>query len=111
VDERRRNLVGFVHGSMITGKLIDTVVAASTTVQGLDLFLFDPDGQPNALPLYIHASRLRAPPPEPRPQVAANISEVDRGAAETKSASAQVRLKCCPRRSRWRAKVPGLRPR
>jgi hypothetical protein len=34
--------------------------------------------------------RLRVPPPEPRPQVAANISEVDRGAAETKSASAQV---------------------
>jgi hypothetical protein len=68
VGDRRRNLVGFVHGSMVTAKLIDTVIAATTTAQGVDLFLFDPEAGPNGLPLNIHGSRLRALPPEQSPQ-------------------------------------------
>ncbi len=59
VEDRRRNLVGFVHGSFATAKMIDTIVHASTTPQGLDLFFFEPDAGPSALPLYVRGSRLR----------------------------------------------------
>jgi methyl-accepting chemotaxis protein/CHASE1-domain containing sensor protein len=65
VDDRRRNLVGFVHGSMLTAKLIDTIIDTTRTPQGSDLFFFDPKGGPNGVPpLYIHGSRLRSLPPE-----------------------------------------------
>jgi methyl-accepting chemotaxis protein len=70
VEDRRRHLVGFVHGSIVTAKLIDAVIVATTTTQGLDLFLFDAKGKPNGLPLYIHGSRLRTLPSEPRPRAA-----------------------------------------
>ncbi len=40
VEERRRNLAGFVHGSIITGKMIDTIITATKTPKGLDLFFF-----------------------------------------------------------------------
>jgi hypothetical protein len=68
VEDRRRNLAGFVHGSMLTARLIETVIAATTTPQGVDLLLFDPQGGPNRLPLYVHSSRLRALPAQQRPQ-------------------------------------------
>ena len=40
VEDRRRNLVGFVHGSFITAKMIETIIAANTTMQGVDLLFF-----------------------------------------------------------------------
>jgi methyl-accepting chemotaxis protein/CHASE1-domain containing sensor protein len=66
VDDRRRNLVGFVHGLVLTDKLIETVINATMVPQGVDLFLFDPKATADELPLYVHGSRLRALPPEPR---------------------------------------------
>ena len=70
VEYRRRNLVGFVHGSFITAKMIDTVLIASTVPRALDLFFFEPESAPNALPLYVHGSRLRNVPVEPKPLTA-----------------------------------------
>ncbi len=40
IEDRRRNLIGFVHGSLITGKMVDTIIAANKTPKGLDLFFF-----------------------------------------------------------------------
>jgi diguanylate cyclase (GGDEF)-like protein len=65
IEERRRNLIGFVHGSLITGKMVDTIIAANKTPKGLDSFFFLPGGGRDDLPAYIHSSRLRTMPVEP----------------------------------------------
>jgi methyl-accepting chemotaxis protein len=66
VADRRRNLVGFVHGSMLTAKLIDTIIDAATTPQGVDLFFFEPGAGPDEPLLYMHGSRQRALAPKRR---------------------------------------------
>ena len=68
VEDRRRNLVGFVHGSFITAKMIETIISASTTPQGADLLFYEPDAGPDALPLYVHSSRLRTVALVPTPR-------------------------------------------
>jgi diguanylate cyclase len=74
IEDRRRNLLGFVHGSLVTAKMIESIIAATTTPQGVDLLFFDPQAGPNDLPLYSHASRLRTVPLKP-PTLAASRSE------------------------------------
>jgi diguanylate cyclase (GGDEF)-like protein len=66
VENRRRNLVGFVHGSFVTAKMIDTVLTTTTVPQGLDLFFFEPEGGSSEPPLYVYGSRLRNMPVEPK---------------------------------------------
>ena len=44
IEERRRDLTGFVHGSLITGKMVDTIIAANKTPKGLYSFFFLPGG-------------------------------------------------------------------
>ena len=70
LEDRSRNLAGFVHGSFITAEMIDSVITAATVPQGLDLFFFEPDSAPNEPPLYAHGSRLRTVPIEPKPLTA-----------------------------------------
>jgi diguanylate cyclase (GGDEF)-like protein len=72
VEDRRRNLVGFVHGAFLTGKMIESILAATTTPQAVDLYLFDPHDATGP-PMYVHASPLRAAPfaPQPRSALAA----------------------------------------
>ena len=65
IEERRRNLAGFVHGSFITSKMIDSIIAANKTPKGLEMFFFAADSGLNALPLYIHKSRLEVSSVEP----------------------------------------------
>jgi diguanylate cyclase (GGDEF)-like protein len=65
IEDRRRNLLGFVHGSLVTAMMIETIIATTTTPQGLDLLLFSPQAGPNDLPIYTHASRLRTAPLKP----------------------------------------------
>ena len=65
VADRRRNLLGFVHGSLITGKMINDIITANKTPKGLDSYFFEPNSVPDALPVYIHGSRLRKTPAEP----------------------------------------------
>jgi diguanylate cyclase (GGDEF)-like protein len=62
IDSRRRNLVGFVHGSLITTKMIDAIITASKTAEDLDLLFFTPGGDPQSMPISTHASRLRTSP-------------------------------------------------
>jgi len=68
VEERRRNLVGFVHGSFVTSTMIETIISASITPQGADLLFFEPGAGPDALPLYAHSSRLRTVALVPTPR-------------------------------------------
>ena len=42
IEDRRRNLIGFVHGSLITSKMIDTIIAANKTPEGLDTLFLRP---------------------------------------------------------------------
>jgi diguanylate cyclase (GGDEF)-like protein len=70
VEDRRRNLVGFVHGSFVTAKMIETIIISSSTPQGFDLIFFEPNSGPNALALHTHNSRLRVQPRGPTPQAA-----------------------------------------
>jgi len=65
IDDRRRNLMGFVHGSLLTSKMIDTIVSTNNTPEGLDLFFFAPDAGMDAAPAYVHGSRLRTEPAQP----------------------------------------------
>jgi len=65
IEERRRDLIGFVHGSLITGKMVDTIINANKTPKGLDSFFFLPNGSRADLPIYVHSSRLRTTPAEP----------------------------------------------
>jgi diguanylate cyclase (GGDEF)-like protein/PAS domain S-box-containing protein len=60
VEDRRRNLVGFVQGTFQIGVLIETILKETTTPGGLDLYFFAADTNGNALPLYFHPSRRRA---------------------------------------------------
>src|SRR3984893_5889525 len=46
VEDRRRNLVGFVHGSFITAKMIETVIVATSIPRGIDLHFFEPESAP-----------------------------------------------------------------
>ena len=36
IEDRRRNLAGFVHGSLLTAKMIDGIITANKTPKGLD---------------------------------------------------------------------------
>jgi diguanylate cyclase (GGDEF)-like protein len=64
LEDRRRNLAGFVHGSLITAEMIDGIIAANETPMGLDSFFFAPSAGPDAPPIYVHGSRLRTTPVE-----------------------------------------------
>jgi diguanylate cyclase (GGDEF)-like protein len=68
VEDRRRNLAGFVHGSFITAKMIKTIITATMTGQGVDMHFFEPNTGSGSLPLYIHSSRLRSVPLAPMPR-------------------------------------------
>jgi diguanylate cyclase (GGDEF)-like protein len=66
LEDRRRNLIGFVHGAFLTGRAIEQILAASTTERGLDISLFAADAGPIDPPLYVHSSSLRRSPVKPR---------------------------------------------
>jgi diguanylate cyclase len=75
IDERRRNLVGFVHGSMITSQMIDTIINNNNGPEGLDIFFFVPGTSAEAQPLYVHGSRLRSEPAQPASQATLDAGE------------------------------------
>jgi len=70
VEDRRRNLAGFVHGSLNTGRMFDTIIIENKTPKGLDSFFFAPDAGQDDLSLYVHSSRLHEKPAEPNSQAA-----------------------------------------
>ena len=71
VEDRRRNLVGFVHGSILTATMIDTILNTTTTAQGVDVMLFERGAAEDVTALYTHSSRLRTAPLQPMSYAAA----------------------------------------
>jgi diguanylate cyclase (GGDEF)-like protein len=65
VEARRRDLVGFVHWSVITATMVTTVIHNNKTPKGLDLFFYLPDSSAAAIPFFMHPSRLRTSPLAP----------------------------------------------
>jgi diguanylate cyclase (GGDEF)-like protein len=65
VEDRRRSLAGFVHGSLSPGKMFETIITANQVPEGLDSYFFTLDADSTALPLYMNGSRLRATPLQP----------------------------------------------
>jgi diguanylate cyclase (GGDEF)-like protein len=57
LEDRRRNLEGFVLGIFQTGVMVDTILA--NVMPPLEIFLFEPDAVSSALPIYVHSSGLR----------------------------------------------------
>ena len=68
VEDRRRNLVGFVSGAMVTAKMIDAVLSSQSAPQGIEFFFFNPHGGQDDLPLYAQPSKLRTLPLEHKPR-------------------------------------------
>jgi diguanylate cyclase (GGDEF)-like protein len=60
VEDRRRNLIGFVQGVFQTSVMVETILSTTMTVGGLDLYLYGADSGVDAAPLYFHPSRARA---------------------------------------------------
>jgi diguanylate cyclase len=71
VAERRQNLIGFVHGAFITSRMIDTIISTTTTPKGLDSLFFKPGAGGDAVPIYMHGSRLRQTSLQPMQRAAA----------------------------------------
>ena len=68
VEDRRRNLVGYINGVFRTGVMLDTILGSLTT--RLDLFVFGQDALPDRPPIHMIASPLRKGPLQPRSQQA-----------------------------------------
>ncbi|HXW22215.1 MAG TPA: diguanylate cyclase [Rhodomicrobium sp.] len=64
IEDRRRNLIGFVQGAFRTGVMIETVLGA-TSPGGLDLYFMSGDSDREGTLLYFHPSRARAGKTEP----------------------------------------------
>jgi diguanylate cyclase (GGDEF)-like protein len=85
VEERRRNLIGFTHGAFLTADAIEDILQTNTTVKGLDLSVFLGDAPPDAMPIYLHSSRLRTTAAEPRTLSALLASRHEASALNTAS--------------------------
>jgi diguanylate cyclase (GGDEF)-like protein len=70
VEDRRRNLVGFVHGAFLTAEAFGNIIDTSTTAHPVDLYLFMADAGSAAPPLYVYSSRLRTEPAEQKSEAA-----------------------------------------
>ena len=68
LEERRRNLVGFVAGATVTAKMIDNVLSSKSSPQGMNFFFFDPQGGADELSLYTQPSDLETHPLEQQPR-------------------------------------------
>jgi diguanylate cyclase (GGDEF)-like protein len=66
LEERRRNLIGYVQGLFKTSELIETILAR-TKLADLDLYFFMQDAAPDAAPIHFHPSRMRTGPAKAQP--------------------------------------------
>jgi diguanylate cyclase (GGDEF)-like protein len=71
VEDRRRNLLGFVHAGFQTSILLESLIEASTKAAGLDLYFYPGDGSPaQSTPLYFHGGSARTAASGPQPRAA-----------------------------------------
>jgi diguanylate cyclase (GGDEF)-like protein len=66
VDDRRRNLVGFVQGVFQTSVMVETILGDFSLA--VDVYLFEPSQGADALPVHVQTSLLRTKLIEPKPQ-------------------------------------------
>ena len=60
IEERRKELVGFVRGIIRLGDLIDAALPGLTAPPGLDIYILDQDAAEDSRLLYYHPSPLRS---------------------------------------------------
>jgi diguanylate cyclase (GGDEF)-like protein len=60
-EDRRRNLIGFASGAMVTAKMIDAVLSTQSAPQDIEFYFFSPHSGPDDLPLYAQPSTLMTP--------------------------------------------------
>jgi diguanylate cyclase (GGDEF)-like protein len=65
LEQRRENLMGFVLGVFQTSVMVETILRSVRSPT--DLYLFEPGSGPDAMPVYIHSSKMRTRPAEPKP--------------------------------------------
>jgi diguanylate cyclase (GGDEF)-like protein/PAS domain S-box-containing protein len=70
LEDRRRNLLGFVQGVFQLSPLVDSILHKAAAPERLDIYVFQGEKNANALPLHFHPSRLRTAPARPRPLAA-----------------------------------------
>jgi diguanylate cyclase (GGDEF)-like protein len=71
VEDRRRNLLGFVHAGFQTGILLESLIEASTKAAGLDLYFYPGDDSPErSTPLYFHGGSASTAASGPQPRAA-----------------------------------------
>ena len=63
LEERRKNLEGFVLGIFQIGTMVEAILA--DVRPPLDIYLFEPDALPGDMPIYVHSSHLRSMPAVP----------------------------------------------
>jgi diguanylate cyclase (GGDEF)-like protein len=69
LEDRRRNLIGFVQGVFQTSVMVETILSATMTVGSLDLYLYGADaGTDAAAPIYFHPSGAREVVADARPR-------------------------------------------
>ena len=66
LEDRRRNLAGFVQAVFQLSPLVDSILHRAAAAERLDIYVFQSGTNGDALPLHIHSSRLRTTPAEPR---------------------------------------------
>ena len=66
VEDRRRNLAGFVQAVFRLSPLVNSIMHRAAAPERLDFYVFQSGANGGALPLHIHSSRLRTTPAEPR---------------------------------------------
>jgi PAS domain S-box-containing protein len=66
LEERRRNLAGFVQGVFQLSPLVDSALHRAAAPERLDIYVYQSERDADALPLHVHSSRLRTTPAEPR---------------------------------------------
>jgi len=66
VEDRRRNLAGFVQGVFQLSPLVDSILHTAGAPERLDIYVFRGGANRNVLPIHIHSSRQRTTPAEPQ---------------------------------------------
>jgi len=94
LEDRRRNLVGFVHGAFLTAAMVARIIDTTTVAQPVDVYLYMADTGPDGAPLYVHPSRLRATPLEP--QTRAELAAGPHWTGELKAGDARWSLIVAP---------------
>jgi diguanylate cyclase (GGDEF)-like protein/PAS domain S-box-containing protein len=97
LEERRRNLAGFVQTALRLGATVEAILQAAGTPRGLDIYFYAERAEPDAPPVYIHASRLDTRPAAPRTRAAVEAGPHWSGTLDI--AGAALRMVVVPIRS------------